>query len=242
MTDSHEGYTPDREVVGRGDGSANGEIVLGKETDIVAVNGHGNSDEDKDAEEKKEQQDQEQEQKEEQEEEKSTDTAQARQGRRVIVLCGLVGSGKSSFARALQTHFPRYVRCNQDELGSRQKVQLAAEAALRSRVDSVRDGSEPGTSTQAAEPRAFADKVAVIDRTNIDEGHRKPWVDMADQFGVDAEAMMFDTPYEVSFLLSPAAAGQLTQVICRSHAQICRERLLLRKDHETLKDPQRALE
>ncbi|PWN91133.1 P-loop containing nucleoside triphosphate hydrolase protein, partial [Acaromyces ingoldii] len=124
-------------------------------------------------------------------------SAQARRGRRVIVLCGLVGSGKSSFARALQTHFPRYVRCNQDELGSRQKVQLAAEAALRSRVDSV----------------------AVIDRTNIDEGHRKPWVDMADQFGVDAEAMMFDTPYE-----------------------ICRERLLLRKDHETLKDPQRALD
>lgn len=156
-------------------------------------------------------------------------TMQKRQGRRVIVLCGLVGSGKSSFATSLQKHFPRYVRCNQDQLGSRQKVQMAAEAALRARVAAAgvesmesADSNGAAASTSAngpAEPRAFADKVAVIDRTNVDESHRKPWIEMADQFGVEAEAMVFDTPLDV-----------------------CRERLLVRKDHETLKDPQRALD
>ena len=76
----------------------------------------------------------------------------------LVVLCGLVGSGKSTFARAVEQHDPNWTRCNQDELGRRQVVEKAALAAL----DEGRN--------------------VLIDRTNIDRRQRADWLLLADEF------------------------------------------------------------
>ncbi|KAF7370845.1 hypothetical protein MSAN_00718200 [Mycena sanguinolenta] len=49
----------------------------------------------------------------------------------VLILVGLIGSGKSTFAQALQEHFPELVRCNQDDLGDRRAVEHLARLSLR---------------------------------------------------------------------------------------------------------------
>lgn len=38
---------------------------------------------------------------------------------------------QSTFAEALEAHLPRFVRCNQDDLGSRQHVEARARECLR---------------------------------------------------------------------------------------------------------------
>lgn len=60
----------------------------------------------------------------------------------------------------------------------------------------------------------------MIDRTNVDEGQRSTWVDLANSFtNVEIQAIYFDTPID-----------------------ILKQRLALRTDHETLRDPQHALQ
>ncbi|KAG9074546.1 hypothetical protein FRC06_010611, partial [Ceratobasidium sp. 370] len=76
----------------------------------------------------------------------ATDNEQSPKKLVVVILCGLVGSGKSAFANALQREFPEFRRCNQDELGRRGDVERAVHTAL-SRGLSV-----------------------CVDRTNIDPG------------------------------------------------------------------------
>ncbi|KAF9511932.1 hypothetical protein BS47DRAFT_1377072 [Hydnum rufescens UP504] len=91
----------------------------------------------------------------------------------VLVLCGLVGSGKSTFAQALELHDPNFVRCNQDELGDRRAVEYA-----------VRDALSRGHSV-------------VVDRTNIDIRQRRTWLNITYEFpGVESWVVMMDTPYE----------------------------------------------
>jgi DNA-directed RNA polymerase specialized sigma24 family protein len=51
---------------------------------------------------------------------------------------------QSTFAQALETHVPNFVRCNQDDLGNRRAVEDAAQRALARGLH------------------------AVIDRTNVD--------------------------------------------------------------------------
>ncbi|KAG8746182.1 hypothetical protein FRC10_005698 [Ceratobasidium sp. 414] len=117
----------------------------------------------------------------------------------VMILCGLVGSGKASneqsaFANALQREFPEFRRCNQDELGRRGDVERAVHAAL-SRGLSV-----------------------CVDRTNIDPGQRRTWIEIAHQYpDVEIWGVLMDTPYE-----------------------ICSKRLAERTDHPTIKSPQQA--
>lgn len=43
----------------------------------------------------------------------------------------MLSSLQSTFATALQAHFPEFVRCNQDELGDRRAVEDLARATLR---------------------------------------------------------------------------------------------------------------
>lgn len=73
----------------------------------------------------------------------------------MLVLSGLIGSGKSTFARALVEHFGDWRRCNQDELGDRHAVVYAARTAL------------------------LAGHHVVIDRTNIDAKQRRTWLELA---------------------------------------------------------------
>ncbi|CAE6437624.1 unnamed protein product [Rhizoctonia solani] len=100
----------------------------------------------------------------------------------LIVLCGLVGSGKSTFATALQREFTEFRRCNQDELGRREDVEREVYAALSQGLS------------------------VCVDRTNFDPRRvlpryhfscqRRTWIDMARQYpDVEIWGITMDTPY-----------------------------------------------
>ncbi|KAJ8585991.1 hypothetical protein M405DRAFT_744341 [Rhizopogon salebrosus TDB-379] len=92
----------------------------------------------------------------------------------MLILVGLVASGKSTFAQALERHFPQFQRCNQDELGTRQNVENLARRVLR-------QGLSP-----------------CIDRTNFDASQRFHWINIARDFpGTSISVIVFNTPYQV---------------------------------------------
>ncbi|KAJ1306533.1 hypothetical protein OPQ81_007534 [Rhizoctonia solani] len=114
----------------------------------------------------------------------------------LIILCGLVGSGKSTFATALQREFPEFRRCNQDELGRREDVEREVTVALSQGLS------------------------VCVDRTNFDPSQRRTWIDIARQYsGVEIWGIKMDTPYNT-----------------------CHARLIERKEHPTLKTPEKAVE
>jgi len=92
----------------------------------------------------------------------------------VLILVGLVASGKSTFAQALEDHYPQFRRCNQDDLGDRRRVEHLARQSLR-------------------EGRSVC-----IDRTNFDALQRSHWIGIAREFPMTSIwLIVFDTPYEV---------------------------------------------
>ncbi|KAF8998552.1 AAA domain-containing protein [Cyathus striatus] len=91
----------------------------------------------------------------------------------VLILCGLIASGKSTFAENLQTHFPQFRRCSQDDLGDRRRVETLARESL-----------DLGLSV-------------CIDRTNFNASQRSHWIEIAREFpGTLVWVIVFDTPYE----------------------------------------------
>ncbi|EUC55720.1 AAA domain protein [Rhizoctonia solani AG-3 Rhs1AP] len=114
----------------------------------------------------------------------------------LIILCGLVGSGKSTFATALQREFPEFRRCNQDELGRREDVEREVSAALSQGLS------------------------VCVDRTNFDPSQRRTWIDIARQYSnVEIWGITMDTPMDT-----------------------CHARLIERKNHPTLRTPEKAVE
>lgn len=90
---------------------------------------------------------------------------------KLVILCGLPGSGKSTYALNLSTQ--GYVVVNQDTLGSANKCKEVALEALKKGIN------------------------VVIDRTNIDKRQRKRWTDLAKSANViDVECILFDVPIE----------------------------------------------
>jgi predicted kinase len=100
----------------------------------------------------------------------------------MLLLVGIPGSGKSHFASRLETESTygtrrsqssgtgtmRFVRVNQDALGSRQRCVDVARTAL----------SMGGTSV-------------VIDRCNFDVDQRRTWIELAREMNVDVECVIF---------------------------------------------------
>lgn len=87
----------------------------------------------------------------------------------VLILVGLPGSGKSHFATRLERSAPnKFVRINQDTLGTRKKCERLAQKTL----------SEG--------------KVAVIDRCNFDSDQRRTWRAIAEQSGVQCDCVVFE--------------------------------------------------
>jgi GTPase SAR1 family protein len=85
----------------------------------------------------------------------------------MVVLCGIPGSGKSTYARRLVGGLPpdyrkMWVVANQDKLGSRQKVLSVAQSALRAKHN------------------------VIIDRCNFNPEQRSHWVELAQEQNISA--------------------------------------------------------
>ncbi len=87
----------------------------------------------------------------------------------VIILVGVPGSGKTSFA----WNFPEYSHINQDRLGNRNDCINALKRSLST------------------------GKSAVIDRTNISRSQRKYFIDVAKDFGAKIYCVFLDVPVEI---------------------------------------------
>ncbi|ELR14504.1 basic helixloop-helix (bHLH) family protein [Acanthamoeba castellanii str. Neff] len=92
----------------------------------------------------------------------------------VVVLAGLPGSGKSTFATELErTSGEMWVRVSQDDLGSADEVKKQMEKAIKRK------------------------KSVIVDRCNFSAGDRKMWVTEAKRYGAThIEAIYFDVPKE----------------------------------------------
>jgi len=89
---------------------------------------------------------------------KSLDYVQSK----VLILCGLPGAGKTTFA---EKYYESWIRISQDELGSREAcIQKAGEALRRGRT-------------------------IIIDRCNHTVAQRQHWIDLANQHGTTATCM-----------------------------------------------------
>lgn len=148
----------------------------------------------------------------------------------MVVLCGLPGSGKSTFARSLEASHPnKFVRINQDELKSRQKCERKVRQLLRRTTKSPSSSvSASSSSTQLQCP--------IIDRCNFDANQRSTWYRLAEEAAsnntndnndndtttathptIPVDVVVFDIPYDE-----------------------CLRRCQNRTGHETIKSPHQA--
>jgi predicted kinase len=89
----------------------------------------------------------------------------------IVILTGIPGSGKSTFAK---TEFPNYLRINLDTIRSRRKEEKLLGEALE------------------------AGRSVVIDNTNITIASRKKYIDLAKKHGVRVRSIYLDCPLDLA--------------------------------------------
>ncbi|GAA5907867.1 hypothetical protein JCM8208_001966 [Rhodotorula glutinis] len=91
----------------------------------------------------------------------------------LIVLAGVVGSGKSTLSSAWERLVPGWVRVNQDDLGDRRTCEQAVRRALSNGLS------------------------VLVDRQNFDAQQRRTWLEIATEFpGVEVGGMVMGTARE----------------------------------------------
>lgn len=99
----------------------------------------------------------------------------------MLLLVGLPGSGKTTFARALVTGMPwKYTHINEDTCGTR------TECLRRCRL--VLQGQRGGGTKHP--------KCPIVDLCNVNLEQRRDFVDMAEEFHVPVECVVFTYPME----------------------------------------------
>ena len=102
---------------------------------------------------------------------------------KVIVLVGLPGSGKSTWAETQGITV----------LSSDQLRQLLADDATNQQIHGLVFGTMRHLLRRRLELGAAA---TIIDATNLQRAHRKAWLKIAKAYGAEAEAVYFETPVE----------------------------------------------
>eukprot|EP00544_Gedaniella_sp_CCMP2646_P001987 CAMPEP_0202504584 /NCGR_PEP_ID=MMETSP1361-20130828/44934_1 /ASSEMBLY_ACC=CAM_ASM_000849 /TAXON_ID=210615 /ORGANISM="Staurosira complex sp., Strain CCMP2646" /LENGTH=283 /DNA_ID=CAMNT_0049138119 /DNA_START=17 /DNA_END=868 /DNA_ORIENTATION=+ len=91
----------------------------------------------------------------------------------MLILVGLPGSGKSTFAKSLESSAPHvFVRINQDSLGNRRRCEQVTRQTLA------------------------RGKVAIIDRCNFDSSQRRYFIDIAREYQVPVDCISLELPKE----------------------------------------------
>jgi predicted kinase len=91
----------------------------------------------------------------------------------MLMLVGIPGSGKSHFASQLEQAVPnKYVRVNQDTLGNRYRCEEMTRQVLARGI------------------------CPIIDRCNFDESQRRYFLDIARNYNVPVDCVVFDIPKE----------------------------------------------
>ncbi|GAA5825062.1 hypothetical protein JCM11251_006082 [Rhodosporidiobolus azoricus] len=99
--------------------------------------------------------------------------AAGRPPQELIVLAGVVGSGKSSLSERWIEVVPGWARVNQDDLGDRRTCENAVRSSLRQGLS------------------------VIVDRQNFDAGQRRTWIEIGDEFeGVQVSGMVLGTSKE----------------------------------------------
>ena len=111
----------------------------------------------------------------------------------MILLVGIPGSGKSTFAKMLTDRQPsKYVRINQDELGNRRECERLCRNALA------------------------RGQVPIIDRCNFDLTQRRHFLSIASEARVPVDCVVFSYPADVCVARCQDRQGHET--ITRSNA------------------------
>ncbi len=126
----------------------------------------------------------------------------------MIVLVGLPGSGKSTWARtqAMQTLSSDEIRKLLSGDETNQSIHGPVFATMRHLLR-TRLQTDPAPT--------------IVDATNLRRRDRRPWLQIAKQFGVTAEAVYFDVPLELAL----ARNAKRDRVVPADVIQMLQERL-----------------
>jgi predicted kinase len=163
----------------------------------------------------------------------------------MILLVGLPGSGKSTFAQSLVASMPnKFCRINQDELKSRPKCERRLKQVL---------SVSPTSSSQSQPEEKHRRLCPIIDRCNFDAQQRRTWYRLAEeavrQESSPTSITTTATPgADTTIETGPASAAPPTPktgipidvVVLDLPYEECLRRCEMRKGHETIKSPQQA--
>jgi predicted kinase len=122
--------------------------------------------------------------------------------KRVVVLVGIAGSGKSSWVKDSVLSSDEIRRLLRDDPTD----QTIHRIVFRTMRDLLRRRLELGM------------PVTYIDATNLTKRERRPYIKIAASYGCPAEALFFDTPLEVCLERNRSRARQVPEEVLRMMA------------------------